>query len=153
MILLGRDSAGDDGGENWILPAYPAREGVVRRVSEVSVAPGPAGAEHMKRRGAVVDTRIVVGLAKSIITMLALSCPGTLRAFLDWRDHTWGNRAALTELYSDLPYADLNGDVLRGYGSLLSVYIVPPCGWIDAKVSGREQALPSSSIRPPSAVS
>ena len=147
LLLLGMTPRCLDHDFGWIVPASRASGGI-RRVSHFAEKPGPEGARALMRRGALVNSLILVAQAELILRLYEKALPGLLGAFLDCPTDAAGHER-LDQVYAAIPTSDFSRDVLACSVRHLSVVQVPGCGWTDL---GTPQRLRTFGIGAPAEV-
>jgi mannose-1-phosphate guanylyltransferase len=147
LLLLGMTPSGLDDDFGWIVPASRV-SGRIRRVAHFAEKPGPEGARILMRRGALVNSLILVAPADLILRLYQETLPGILGALLDCPGDA-GGREHLAEIYESIPTSDFSRHVLSRSVRHLSVVEVPWCGWSDL---GTPDRLRRFGIRPPGGV-
>jgi mannose-1-phosphate guanylyltransferase len=143
LLLLGMTPSGLDHDFGWIVPASPASGGI-SRVAHFAEKPGPEGAQVLMRRGALVNSLILVAPADLILRLYQETLPGILGALLDCPGDAV-DRERLAEIYESIPTSDFSRHVLARSVRHLSVVQVPSCGWSDL---GTPDRLRRFGIRP-----
>ena len=147
LLLLGMTPSGLDHDFGWIVPASRASGGI-RRVAHFAEKPGPEGARVLMRRGALVNSLILVAPADLILRLYQDTLPGILASLLDSPADAAG-REPLAEIYESIATSDFSRHVLARSVRHLSVVQVPGCGWSDL---GTPERLRRFGIRPPGGV-
>jgi mannose-1-phosphate guanylyltransferase len=129
LLLLGMTPRGLDHDFGWIVPASRASGGI-RRVAHFAEKPGLEGARVLMRRGALVNSLILVAPVDLVLRLYQESLPGILGALLDCPGDA-GGREPLAEIYESIPTSDFSRHVLARSVRHLSVVQVPWCGWSD----------------------
>jgi mannose-1-phosphate guanylyltransferase len=129
LLLLGMTPRGLDHDFGWIVPASRASGGI-RRVAHFAEKPGPEGARVLMRRGALVNSLILVAPVDLVLRLYQETLPGILGALLDCPGDA-GGREPLAEIYESIPTSDFSRHVLARSVRHLSVVQVPWCGWSD----------------------
>ncbi len=147
LLLLGMTPRNLDHDFGWIVPTSGA-SGRIRHVAHFSEKPGLEGARVLMKRGALVNSLILVAQVELMLRLYGEALPGTLRAF---RDGPGGAVAEerLDEIYARIPTSDFSREVLAPSVRHLSVVQVPRCGWSDL---GTPQRLKTFGIRAPAEV-
>jgi mannose-1-phosphate guanylyltransferase len=148
-VLLGMvpEEVPDDCG--WIVPVSgdPRRAG--RRVARIVEKPEPATAEELRRRGALVNSMMLVAHGPALARITAMAQPSLMHRFRTWQQAD-GNPSGLRTLYGTLPRVDFTRDVLEPSTASLSVLPVRPCGWSDLGIPTRlERFLGAPASSPP----
>ena len=147
VLLLGMTPGNLDHDFGWIVPASRSTGGI-RRVAHFAEKPGPAEARALMKRGALVNSLMLVAQAGLIRQLFEEALPETFRALRDGLSEPAGPEP-LDEIYARIPTSDLSRDVLAPSVRHLSVVHVPVCGWSDL---GTPQRLRSFGIREPGEV-
>ncbi len=129
LLLLGMTPSGLDHDFGWIVPASRASGGI-RRVAHFAEKPGLEGARVLMRRGALVNSLILVAPAALILRLYQETLPGILGALLDCPGDAVG-REHLAQIYESISPSDFSRHVLSRSVRHLSVVRVPGCGWSD----------------------
>lgn len=128
VALLGVQPRSADTEYGWIVPI--GTEGTLRPVAAFVEKPEPYSAGELMRHGALLNTFILVGSARSLLHMYASSVPDLLGAFVS-RQRGLSKPAVVRELYRDIPKKDFSRHVLQRTRDDLSVLRLPECGWSD----------------------
>jgi len=147
LLLLGMTPNGLDHDFGWIVPASRASGGI-RRVAHFAEKPGPEEAQALMRRGALVNSLMLVAPAELIQRLYRETLPEIFGALLDCPNDAGGHEQ-LDEVYESIPTSDFSRDVLARSICHLSVVRVPRCGWSDL---GTPERLRTFGIRTPGRV-
>jgi mannose-1-phosphate guanylyltransferase len=103
-----------------------------RRVARFSEKPDQAGAEALLERGALWNTLILAARGGALWSLLARHMPQTAQALARYRDvvDEPGADAALKDIYTRVPAADLSRDILERADGL-AVVTMADAGWSD----------------------
>jgi mannose-1-phosphate guanylyltransferase len=126
VLLLGMTPEDAGTGYGWILPATGD---VVSPVAQFVEKPPPGDIGPMVRRGALVNSFILVARVHALLDVIEHELPDVVRAFE--RGAAGAAGPGVGRLYDELPTVDLSRDVLERAAGRLSVVRVPPCGWTD----------------------
>jgi mannose-1-phosphate guanylyltransferase len=127
ILLLGMIPERCDPEYGWILPAG---NGVTAAVAHFVEKPNLDGALELVRRGALVNSFMMVARASALVRTCQQTVPELVQSFVA-REEAGTAAGSLIELYGCLPTADLSRDVLTKATANLAVARVPPCGWSD----------------------
>ncbi len=147
VLLLGMTPSDLDDDYGWIVPASRPADGI-RRVAHFAEKPGPDEARALMKRGALVNSLMLVAQARLFRQLYEEALPETFVALRD----ALGDPAApesLDAIYARIPNSDLSRDVLAPSVRRLSVVHVPACGWSDL---GTPHRLRTFGIREPDRV-
>ncbi len=132
LVLLGMTPEGPDTDYGWIVPEPGAKEpGRVLRFAEKPSAPE---ARRLHESGALWNSFIMAGRARTFVRLLGRALPGLLR---DLRAAFARGERALAVAYETLVARDFSRDVLTGSPERLRVLRVPECGWSDLGTPAR----------------
>jgi mannose-1-phosphate guanylyltransferase len=137
VVLLGMAPQERDAECGWILPES-ASSGV-GRVDAFVEKPDAETARALARRGAVVNSLIMVGTGNALLEMYAETVPEVVRRFSEWRSETASVWQDLESLYDDLPVCDFSREILERSCDHLSVVRVSGSGWMDLGTPARLQ--------------
>jgi mannose-1-phosphate guanylyltransferase len=128
LILVGAVAERPDEEYGWIVgQAAPAGE--PRRVLAFSEKPSRGRAAELFRTGALWNTFVMVGVARSFWELGVEHLPRQAEALAEYgRARTDARR--LRELYAELPHGDFSRDVLQ-VARDLEMLPLEPCGWSD----------------------
>ncbi|MCX6546326.1 MAG: sugar phosphate nucleotidyltransferase [Acidobacteria bacterium] len=143
ILLLGMIPEQCDPDYGWILPAG---DGAIAGVAHFVEKPNLDGALALMRRGALVNSFMIVARASALLRACQQSVPDLVRSFVA-REEAGTAAVSLSDFYADLPSADLSRDVLTKSASSLAVVRVPPCGWSDLGTPARVSAYQSRHLR------
>jgi mannose-1-phosphate guanylyltransferase len=129
VLLLGMTPSDLDDDYGWIVPASPPADGI-RRVAHFAEKPGPDEARALRKRGALVNSLMLVAQARLIRQLYEEALPETFVALRDALGDLAGPEP-LDAIYARIPTSDLSRDVLAPSVRRLSVVHVPACGWSD----------------------
>jgi mannose-1-phosphate guanylyltransferase len=155
LVLLGvtPGSATEDYG--WIEPGPPIVErghpwpGRLCRVRRFWAQPEPEQAQDLRARGALRNSRVMVGRVDALIRLIKAAVPELYQAFLAVRSALGTAREAglVRELYARLPATDFSRRVLESPHATLAVLPVRGVGWLGkGQIRERlEAAVPTDS--------
>jgi mannose-1-phosphate guanylyltransferase len=133
IILLGMQPEGPEDGYGWIVPCDGC-EDCPYRVSCFLEKPTPETAATLHRRGAFLNSFIMVGDLQRLLSLFRREAPLLWRSFEQLARRpdgfTWHERR-LAEIYRSVPNLDFSKHVLEAAADTLRVYPVPRCGWTD----------------------
>lgn len=144
VALLGIAPCDEDTEYGWIVPTGPS--GSVQEVATFVEKPDRETARALMRRGALLNSLIVVGKGRTLLHLLTLSVPQLVGEFVSRRDKLT-RRTELLELYQCLRPRDFSKEVLQTRHASLSVVRVPECGWTDLGTPDRMSAFRESQTR------
>jgi mannose-1-phosphate guanylyltransferase len=137
VVLLGMAPQERDSECGWIVPgSASARVGRVRAFVE---KPDAARARALARRGAVVNTLILVGAGTAMLRLYTQTVPDVVESFGDWRDGASLAWREIESLYDGLPTCDFSREILERSCDYLSVVRVSGSGWMDLGTPDRLQ--------------
>jgi mannose-1-phosphate guanylyltransferase len=136
ILLMGITPEACDPDYGWILPAGERHTAPVAQFVE---KPNVEGAMGLMRRGALINSFMIVAHASALVRACEQTVPDVVRAFVD-REERGAAAPSLTEFYAGLPTADLSRDVLTRSTPSLAVVRIPPCGWSDLGTPARLSA-------------
>jgi mannose-1-phosphate guanylyltransferase len=142
ILLLGMTPEQCDPDYGWILPEG---DGAIASVAHFVEKPTLDRALALMRRGALVNSFMIVAQASALLRACQQTVPALVRAFLA-REQAGRSSSSLTDLYQILPTADLSRHVLARSASSLAVARVPPCGWSDLGTPARLRAYQDRQI-------
>lgn len=137
IVLLGIVPERDDREYGWILPRQPGLDAEADDVVAFVEKPDAAHAPDLVRRGAVINSLILVARGAALLRLFDLSVPRLVGDLVGHEHEDGAARPALAEIYEALPAYDFSRQVLQPLPHLLSVVTVPPCGWVDVGVADR----------------
>jgi len=123
----------------WIVPAG---DGAMASVAQFVEKPDLDVALALMRRGALVNSFMIVAQASALLRACELTVPDLAHAFVA-REAAGAAARSLTDFYGDLPGADLSRDVLTKSAGSLAVVRIPACGWSDLGTPARLHAYQS----------
>jgi mannose-1-phosphate guanylyltransferase len=126
LILLGVTPTEESPDYGWIVPAR-RREGAVHHVGGFVEKPCLPLARSLMAKGALWNTFVMVGAARTFRQAFARSLPELVARCTD-------------PASASIPIHDCSRDVLEQRVDMLSVLPVPPCGWADIGTPERLQA-------------
>jgi mannose-1-phosphate guanylyltransferase len=127
----------------WILPAG---DGATADIAHFVEKPNLDGALALMRRGALVNSFMMVAQASVLLRACQQTVPELAQSFVA-REEAGAEARSLTDFYRSLPSADLSRDVLTKSTASLAVARVPPCGWSDLGSPARLHAYQSRQPR------
>jgi mannose-1-phosphate guanylyltransferase len=133
MVLLGMRPEGPETGYGWIVPD-PCGESRFRRIACFREKPDRAAAAALFKKGALLNSFIVIAGARFLLDLYETSLPELWRSFQPVFDETrrgswvWED---LTSVYDSVPTLDFSRDLLEKSADSLWVHSVPACGWLD----------------------
>jgi mannose-1-phosphate guanylyltransferase len=132
LVLLGMTPEGPDTDYGWIVPEPGAETlGPVLRFAEKPSAPE---ALRLHENGALWNSFIMAGRARTFVHLVGRALPGLLR---DLRVAFERGDRALAAAYENLVARDFSRDVLAASADRLRVLRVPECGWSDLGTPAR----------------
>jgi mannose-1-phosphate guanylyltransferase len=134
VVLVGSSPSADDTECGWILPRLEAEGALVPRVAAFIEKPGDEFSRRLARRGAVVNTLIMVATVDAMVKLFERAVPELVEKFTSWSSTGQGD---LDDLYRILPNVDFSREVLEGSCDLLSVVRATGCGWMDLGTPAR----------------
>jgi mannose-1-phosphate guanylyltransferase len=137
VVLLGMAPQERDAECGWILPESAAFG--VGRVSNFVEKPNAEKARALARRGAVVNSLILVGTGAAMLRLYTETVPDVVESFRDWRNGTASVWRDLESLYDTLPVCDFSREILERSCDHLSVVRVSGSGWMDLGTPDRLQ--------------
>lgn len=137
VVLLGMAPQERDAECGWILPSG-ALVGVEPVESFVEKPDGDT-ARALMRRGAVVNSLILVGTGAAMLGLYTDAVPGVLGRFGTWHERSASAWRDLEKLYDGLPKCDFSREVLERSCDRLSVVRVSGSGWMDLGTPARLQ--------------
>jgi mannose-1-phosphate guanylyltransferase len=135
VVLLGMAPRECDTGYGWIVPS--AEDQVVCPVAAFVEKPDTTRARFLLRRGALLNSLILVAAGRMLLTLFELAKPRLVGQFVSWMDEAGGRFAALDALYRNLSSCDFSREVLEPTCESLSVVRAPDCGWTDVGTPSR----------------
>jgi mannose-1-phosphate guanylyltransferase len=139
ILLLGMTPEVCDPDYGWILPAG---EGALTGVAHFVEKPNLDGAVALMRRGALVNSFMIVAPASALLRVCQQTVPELVQSFVA-REEAGTAAGSLADFYRQLPSADLSRDVLTKSTASLAVARIPPCGWSDLGTPARLHAFQS----------
>jgi mannose-1-phosphate guanylyltransferase len=140
IVLLGMSLDELDPEYGWIVCGRPSATGV-REVFSFREKPDRDTAAILWKRGALVNSFILVGTGAALVAIFDQTIGEVLRAFrMPGLSEDRGDQA-LRELYARLPSCDFSRHVLEPQSPRLSVVAVSPCGWSDVGTPARLMIL------------
>ena len=138
VVLFGTRPSGPGGdqGYGWIVHPADFTKGPWT-VSYFVEKPDAAIAGELRRRGALWNTFIMRGSARSFFALFCQHLPRLVTAFCRHLRGKTLDRVALEQLYRTLPRSDFSRDVLEKATGRIRVADVPPCGWSDLGTPAR----------------
>lgn len=131
LVLLGMTPATPDPELGYIVPGPPDDRGVCEVLTFVE-QPAFATAALLIRRGALLDTLILVTSCTALLRLFEMTRPDLFRPMQQAMDFHNNRQTALAALYGKLPVVDFSHEVLGvARGLPLRVKMVPDCGWSD----------------------
>lgn len=137
VVLLGMAPQERDAECGWILPESDSP--AVSAVNAFVEKPDVETARALARRGAVVNSLIMVGTGTALVRMYRETVPGVVERFSEWRSETASVWRNLESLYDDLPVCDFSREILERSCDHLSVVRVSGSGWMDLGTPARLQ--------------
>lgn len=132
VYLLGAKPDCADTELGYIVPAH-ANRGLPAAVARFAEKPSLEDARRLVAQGALWNLFILVGSAKSVLSLFAeryAGCVSAMRAALA-EDRGDSGEGSLAALYEELEPIDFSHDVLQRQIPRLQVMRVPSCGWTD----------------------
>jgi mannose-1-phosphate guanylyltransferase len=133
LVLLGMTPDAADTEYGWIRPGTGAWRGV-RRVLRFVEKPSAADAALLYAEGALWNTFMMAGRARTIVRLIARTLPGLVR---DLREAFERGPRAVDSIYDKLVARDFSRDVLAHSVERLRVLTAPGCGWTDLGTPAR----------------
>ena len=155
VVLLGMAPQERDAECGWILPESASFG--ADHVSAFVEKPNAEKARALARRGAVVNTLILVGTGTAMLRLYTETVPGVVEGFCDWRNEDSMVWRDLDSLYDVLPVCDFSREVLERSCDHLSVVRVSGAGWMDLGTPDRlqlfrRQQVPVKAVNGPGAI-
>lgn len=141
VILLGMMPRESDTEYGWIVPSAENR--AVCEVATFVEKPDSARARFLLRRGALLNSLILVATGRAFLQLFARATPQLIGDFISWRENATAGPAALETLYRKLSSHDFSREVLEPSCASLSVLRAPDCGWMDVGTPARLEFLHS----------
>ncbi|MDZ4805808.1 MAG: NTP transferase domain-containing protein [Candidatus Eisenbacteria bacterium] len=140
-ILLGSGDDGVDDGYGWIVPGEtlePGLRGVTRFVGRAE----PEEAGILRRSGALVDTFLLVGAARTLMAQFRRASPELIERYLSTLLDVGPAPDSLMRRQAALPILDFGRWFLEPAAARgeLAVATLPPCGWADIGTPERVEA-------------
>ncbi|HEX6810412.1 MAG TPA: sugar phosphate nucleotidyltransferase [Planctomycetota bacterium] len=133
VLLVGIEPEGPEPDYGWILPG--AEPGPIRSVRQFVEKPDRQRAAELMRDGAVWNSFLLVGGARTILGLYERRAPQLLAALTAAGDEP--TPAQLQGLYANLPDLDFCRHLLSGSEPRLGLCIAPACGWTDLGTPAR----------------
>ncbi len=134
VVLLGITPDDVETEYGWILPR--SRRGPVHPVARFVEKPDARVAADLLGRGAVWNSFVLAGAAKTLLYLYDETLPDLAESFL--RELVVLPRpGGLEALYADLPTNDFSRELLERVADRLDVVVAPPCGWSDLGTPAR----------------
>ncbi|HEX7878040.1 MAG TPA: sugar phosphate nucleotidyltransferase [Candidatus Eisenbacteria bacterium] len=149
LILLGAPAGAgtDEDGYGWIVPEpanHPtaSNEPALRKVARFVPRPAPGAGDRLRADGALVDTFLVTGTARTLLKLFKLTRPTLVDGALENLLSSGLTPAALIRSQATLPHLDFGADVLASAAVAphLLVARLPVCGWADLGTPERVEA-------------
>lgn len=137
-VLIGTSPSENDTECGWIVPRRESTVALAPRVAAFVEKPGYESSRELARRGAVVNTLIMVATADAIWELFERALPELVKQLLSW---SRTGRGDLEGLYRTLPNVDFSREVLEKSCDLLSVVRAAGCGWMDLGTPARLSAF------------
>lgn len=142
LVLLGIEPEAPDTEYGWIVPGEPVRRGV-RRVVRFAEKPCARDAIALHADGALWNSFMMVGRARTVLRLFARTLPGLLR---DMRNAFDRGERGIEAVYETLVARDFSRDVLTSSTEKLRVLEVSSCGWTDLGTPQRLHAFLGPSL-------
>jgi mannose-1-phosphate guanylyltransferase len=133
ILLLGMTPEQCDPDYGWIVPAG---DGALAGVAQFVEKPTLDGALALMRRGALVNSFMIVSQASALLRACQQTLPELVHAFVA-REAAGTAAPSLVDFYGTLPGGDLSRDVLTKSTGSLAVARIPACGWSDLGTPAR----------------
>jgi mannose-1-phosphate guanylyltransferase len=132
LALVGIEPEEADPELGYIVPGPQSRDGT-RGVERFVEKPEPVLARALLAQGALWNSFIFAASGPGLLGMLRTVMPEAVDAMCTAlaRDARAGSRAALEDLYRELPLVDFSRAVIQGAERRLRVVAAPACGWSD----------------------
>jgi mannose-1-phosphate guanylyltransferase len=114
-VLLGVRPSHSEADYGWIVPSAAVEDGAARRVESFIEKPPPFQAEEVLRKGALLNTFIVVSKLAPLWALGFRALPEMMPAFVRFRNvlRPGGEDPELEAMYRDLDSRDFSSDVLQ----------------------------------------
>jgi len=142
VILVGMDATLDVADYGWIVPGIPIADPAMRSVSSFCEKPDLPTAQRLRRRGALVNSLIMVASGRALLHLFSEATPRLVERFALHRHEKAGMSQDTQRIYDELASYDFSREVLERSPENLLVYPAPPaCGWSDLGTPARMSRL------------
>ena len=132
VVLLGAKALSAETGYGYIEPGaqLAVGNGKLKRVERFWEKPGPDLAEDLLRQGCLWNTFVMLGRARTFLSLIESAVPALYRAFEPMLSMP-ASRAGWEEIYDQIPAADFSKLVLANAPSQMAVLDLGDLGWSD----------------------
>jgi len=137
VILVGMDATQDAADYGWIVPGTPTAIPGMRSVVTFCEKPDQPTMQQLRRRGALVNSLIMVACGRALLHLLSEAIPGLVKRFARL-GHKTSALGEIQRIYAELPSYDFSRTVLEQSPEHLWVCSAPhACGWSDLGTPAR----------------